>query len=327
MIGNCLSGGFVILLFAFLFASFSAQAQLPINNELNEKRIFGVLPGTSHVFWKIVQNGIEKAAQDAGYKTLIRAGRDESQYQKQNVQLQLINYAIKNGAHYIIIAPSPTKDKNIEVPKAEYIFAGRPSDEFTLPFKGRALVAIDSVEAGRSGAKSLKSTLPKGSKVGVFNVDLKVQGTNLRVKGFVSEAKKLGYKVAFNIPIGYGIREAQAEAKKYLIKYPDTKAVFTPNEASTASVIRAINEMSKDKRPLHVGFDFRTDFADNLRRGDLHSLVVQDPFLIGYKCAEAVIKLEKKQSIEKKIKIATFILSRFNIDEPKMKERLKFYYE
>lgn len=294
--------------------------------ETSNKKIFSILPASTHVFWKTVEMGVMDAAKENSYQALVRTGHEEFQYKKgENVEIELINYMKNKGARYIILAPSPAINKNIKIPDAQYIFAGRGADNYTLPYRGLTLVAINDVLAGKKAAQSLKDVLPKGSKVGAFDVELNILGTNNRVKGFVEEAHELGFKVVFNIPLGHGIREAQQNATKAFKIHPDVKAVFTPNELSTVSTIRAIRELPAGKKPLHVGFDYRSMFSKSLVKGELHAVILQDAYRIGRECALAVIQAEKGQKVKSRIEVDTFVINKSNLEDPDTIKRLRFY--
>lgn len=315
---------YILLLFLIFGArSHAEKTQQPAPLKL-PKTIYATLPAVGDVFWRTVQKGIEAGAADNGYQLLIRSAQQDRQYSEDKyTELSLVNFLIKNGARSVILAPSPALDKTLEIPKAEYIFAGRGSNDSTLPYKGRVLVAIDDYDAGKKAALLLKNKLSKGSKVGVFYVYL----TEERMKGFLAKAKELGYNVVFNVLLEPGIRENQGTVKNYLEKNPDVKAVFTTNELSTFTTLMETKKLLKEKRPLHVGFDFRTEFMEPLRNGNLFSLIVQDPYLIGYKCAEVAVELEKGRQVPQRVKIDTFVIDQKNVDSAEIKNRLKYYFE
>ncbi len=318
----------VALACAFSASWASAEHGSPALPQQATKTIYATLPAEVHVFWKTVEKGIEKAAEEHGYQTLIRSAHDDQQFvDDKNTESRLTRFLVDRGAKIIIIAPSQSVDTHLEIPKAEYVFAGRGADKFTLPYKGRTLVAIDSYEAGKKAALALRGKLPAGAKVGVLDIDRRIVTINERVAGFVAGAKGLGFKVIFSVPILLGIRESQEIAKQTLESHPDVRAVFTPNELTTLSTMRAISTLPRNRRPLHVGFDFRREFAPALRSGDLLAVVVQDPFLIGYKCAETVIALENGHTAPKQVAIDTFVVDGSNLGKREIQDRLKVYFE
>jgi ABC-type sugar transport system substrate-binding protein len=46
-------------------------------------------------------------------------------------------------------------------------------------------------------------------------------------------------------------------------------------------------------RPLLVGFDYEYQFEGDLRNGDLYAIVVQNPFEMGYRAVEQLVRFRR----------------------------------
>ena len=62
----------------------------------------------------------------------------------------------------------------------------------------------------------------------------------------------------------------------------DVQGIFTPNESSTAGMLLALQDINKAGKVSFVGFDASQSFIDAMRAGQLHGIVVQNPFNMGY---------------------------------------------
>jgi len=73
-----------------------------------------------------------------------------------------------------------------------------------------------------------------------------------------------------------------------------------------------------------VGFDAEKALIDGLNAGRIDSLVVQNPFKMGYEGVKAIVMTIKGQPVPKKIDTGVNLITRDNQDDPKIKELLKF---
>ena len=73
-----------------------------------------------------------------------------------------------------------------------------------------------------------------------------------------------------------------------LTAHPDMDAMFASNESSTVGAAQALK--GRKGRVLLVGFDSSPTLLEDLQSGLIDSLVVQDPFRMGYESVQAAVK-------------------------------------
>ena len=79
-------------------------------------------------------------------------------------------------------------------------------------------------------------------------------------------------------------------AENMLTAAPDLTGMFASNESSTVGAVRALARAGKDKPGVKlVGFDSSPQLVEALKNGVVDSLIVQDPFQMGYKSMVAAV--------------------------------------
>ena len=72
-----------------------------------------------------------------------------------------------------------------------------------------------------------------------------------------------------------------------------------------------------------IGFDAETALVDGLRAGQIDSLVVQDPYKIGYEGVKAIAIFRKGEPVEKRIDTGVTVITRESLSDPKVQDLLK----
>ena len=67
------------------------------------------------------------------------------------------------------------------------------------------------------------------------------------------------------------------------------------------------------------GFDLNPVIYEHFTQGLIHSLVLQDPFIMGYIAVEQAVKLLNQQPLAKEIHTAIRIINKQSIKQPEIK--------
>jgi ribose transport system substrate-binding protein len=81
----------------------------------------------------------------------------------------------------------------------------------------------------------------------------------------------------------------------------DLQGIFTPNESSTAGMLLALQDIGKAGKIKFVGFDVSDTFIDAMKANQLHGIVVQNPFNMGYLGVRTMVDSLRGKQIEKRI--------------------------
>jgi ribose transport system substrate-binding protein len=100
---------------------------------------------------------------------------------------------------------------------------------------------------------------------------------------------------------------------------PDLDAIFAANESSTVGAMQALKNHPNVKL---VGFDASDQLIEGLKSGVIDSLVVQDPFLMGYNSFIAAVTKLKGGTPERIQNIAPTLVTRENMNSPEIQKKI-----
>lgn len=299
-----------------LCASFCALAC----NRSTEKRIAFIPKGRAHVFWQSVHAGAVAAMrEEKGYTIIWNGPASETDYEG---QIKIMDAAINQHVDAICLAPI---DKKILVTLVEHASAANipviifdsavDSELFT------AQVATNNYQGGRVAAARVGEILKGAGKIAEVAVQAGSASTMDREKGF-EERIKSDFPGITLVDKQYGMADfAQSlkVAENMMTATPDLTGMFASNESSTVGAVRAL----KDKKGLKlVGFDSSPQLIEALRNGVIDSLVVQDPFQMGYKSMKAAVEKLKGGNPERIQNIDPTLVTKENMDTPAIQAKI-----
>jgi ribose transport system substrate-binding protein len=288
----------------------------------DHKKVIGMVPkGTAHVFWQSVHAGAVKAARENDVEVRWNGPASETDI---NQEVKIIDSMIASHLDAIALAPI---DKTALVSvvdratdaKIPVIIFDSPVD--TQKFVSQ--VATDNYSGGEIAAKRMGEILNGKGKVAILAVQVGAASTMAREKGFEDYVQK-------NLP-GIQIldkRYGEADfaislraAENILTAHPDLDAMFASNESSAVGAARALKQRTGTKVKL-VGFDAGATLEAALRDGIIDSLVVQNPFKMGYESVIAAVKAMKGEAVEKINNMPPRLVVKADLEDPAVKEQL-----
>jgi ribose transport system substrate-binding protein len=289
-------------------------------NRSTQRRIGFVPKGATHLFWQSVHAGAVAASQeDPGFVVTWKAPASETDFEG---QIQIIDSMINQHLDAICLAPIDRKVLVNVVNRASA--AGIPVIIFDSPIdtdKFVAQVATDNYAAGQLGASRMGEILQGKGKIAEVAVEPGSASTMAREKGFEDKiaAASPGIKI---VDKQYGMADfAQSlkVAENMLTAAPEMSGMFASNESSTVGALRALKGRTGVKL---VGFDFSPQIMEGLKDGTVDSVVVQDPFQMGYKSFVAAVTKLKGGTPEHIEDIAPALVTKANVDQPDIQRRV-----
>jgi ribose transport system substrate-binding protein len=101
------------------------------------------------------------------------------------------------------------------------------------------------------------------------------------------------------------------------------QGIFTPNESSTAGMLLALEDIGKAGKVSFVGFDVSQRFIDALNSGQLHGIVVQNPFNMGYLGVKTMVDNLLGRTVEKKIDTGVMLVTKENMQSAEVQTLLR----
>jgi len=97
-------------------------------------------------------------------------------------------------------------------------------------------------------------------------------------------------------------------------------AMFASNESSAVGAAQAIK--GRGSKVKLVGFDWSPGLLDDLKSGLIDSLVIQDPFQMGYIAVTTAVKHLNGQSVTKMMDMQPRLITRESLDDPAVQAQL-----
>lgn len=255
-----------------------------------KKLTIAVIPkGTTHEFWKSIHAGANKAAGeltaqgtqvDVIWKGPLREDDREE-------QIKVVEGFVAQGVDGIVLAPldnhalvRPVEEaKSAGVPTV-IIDSGLESQQIT------SFVATDNRKGGLLAADRMGELLNGKGKVLMLRYMEGSASTQDREAGFVERLKEKypGIELVSSDQYAGATRDTAKRASENILNRfaEQVQGIFTPNESSTAGMLLALQDINKAGKITFVGFDASDAFIEAMKAKQLHGIVVQNPFNMGY---------------------------------------------
>ena len=286
-----------------------------------------VIPkGTTHEFWKSVHAGAVKAAREHDVDIVWKGPLKEDELKAQN---DVVNTFVAQGVSGIVLAP--LNDAALRAPVKAAAAAKIPVVVFDSDLQGDehvSFVATDNQAAGKLAADHMTKIAGKGNVV-VLRYQEASASTMNREKGFLDGIKAApGFTVVSDNQYGGATTEtAMAKSESLLMAQKaaagDVQGIFTPNESTTFGMLQALKKTGLSGKVKFVGFDSSEKLVAALKDGDIHGLVVQNPFNMGYVAVKTMAEHLRGKPVDKRIDTGAQLVTKENLDDPKVKEVLE----
>jgi ribose transport system substrate-binding protein len=285
----------------------------------------GVVPkGTSHVFWKSVKAGADRAGKELGVTIKWDGPPDEKEI---NTQIRIVGDMMNRGVNALVVAPV---DKTALTTSLEEAKKKMPVVVFDSgsDFKDyNAFVATDNYKGGQLAGEEMVRLLgsDKNIELAMVRYQAGSASTMDREKGFLEVVKKArpDIKIYDDQFAGSTGDEASKLMSNMLQAHPGINAVYGSNESTTRGALGALDQGKKLGKVKFVGFDSSPELVDALDKGNLQALVLQNPVQMGYLSVKAAVASLRGQPVQKEQPIAPVLVTAKNKGEVSMQELLR----
>jgi ribose transport system substrate-binding protein len=294
------------------------------NRSARGKRVIAVIPkGVAHFFWQSVHAGAEAAGKEFAVEVMWKGPAQETDY---SGQINIIEDAINRRVDGIVLAPSHGDALVPIVERAQregipiIIFDSGISTESYVSY-----VATDNRQGGVVAAERLAEKLGGKGKVAILGVKAGSVSTDEREQGF-QETIKQKYPGISIVAFQYGDADRAKSldrATDILTAHGDLNGMFASNESSTVGAVQAIKQKGLVGKVVLGGFDSSPNLIDDLKAGAIDSLVLQNPFKMGYEGVKAMVEKLNGQTPQRHLDTGVKLLVKENLDTPEMQELIK----
>jgi len=288
------------------------------------KKIAVIPKGTTHVFWKTVEAGARKAAEEAGAEMIWKGPLKEDDRAE---QIKVVEQFVSEGVDGICLAPLDTDalarpvasatGRNIPVVIFDSSLKGEAGKDFT------SYVATDNTKGGEMAGTELAKQLGGKGKVVMLRYSVGSGSTTEREAGFLKAATAGGLTmISDNRYGGATVASAKAEAMKLVDQLKQADGVFAPNESSTLGLLGALRDNGLAGKVKFVGFDATPPLVEALQKGEINALVAQDPNKMGYLAVQTVLKKLNGETVEAIIDTGVRLITQDSLKDPEVKKFL-----
>jgi ribose transport system substrate-binding protein len=284
-------------------------------------RIAVIPKGTTHDFWNAVLAGARRAAEEEGGVEVTWTGPEREGDRER--QIQIVEDFVVKRASGIVLAPG---DSRALVPVVERATAaGIPVviiDSGIETERIVSFVATDNYQGGAIAAKRMGEILKGRGRVAVVKYMAGSASTTAREQGFMETLAKEFPQIEI-ADHRYGmdtVETALSAAEDVLTRHQDLDGMFACNESTARGALRALESQGRAERVKLIGFDSSEPLLEGLRAGRIDSLVVQNPFRMGYDGVRMVVARVRGRPVERRIDTGVELVTAANLDSPEIQQ-------
>jgi ribose transport system substrate-binding protein len=295
-------------------------------NSGEKKKVIAVIPkGVSNFFWQSVKAGAETAGKETGVEIYWKGPTIESDVSS---QINVVEDAITSRVDAIMIAPSHRDSLVAVVERAQRegipvtIFdSGIGTEQYV------SYVATDNVLGGMMAAERLAAQLGGKGKVAILGLKAGSVSTDERERGFLDTIKQKFPDIKI-VAFQYGEASRTVSidrATDILTAHPDLNGFFASNEPSTVGASQAIKQRGQkgaQGKIILAGFDSSPNLIEDLQSGVVDSLVIQNPYRMGYDGVKTLVDKLNGKTPERRIDTGVKLVMKENMASPEIQQLL-----
>ncbi len=309
----------VVLAVLFIFVGIIKKG-----TDKDERRIAVIPKGTTHLFWKSIHAGAEKAGQETGVKIFWNGPEREGDREK---QIQIVEDFIVRRISGIVLAPN---DRKALVPSVEKVFEKNIPcviiDSQIDTERIVSFVATDNYKGGVIAARRMGEILGGRGRGNIVVIKYAPgsASTEKREAGFIETIEKEFPEIKI-VDTKYGldtVETALQATEDLLTKNAELDGLYACNESTSVGALRAMQSQGRSGKIKMVGFDAGELLIEGLKSGAIDSLVVQNPYKMGYEGVKAVVARLDGRDVPKRLDTGVELVTLKRLEEPEIKTLL-----
>jgi ribose transport system substrate-binding protein len=281
-----------------------------------------VIPKASaDIFWQSVHAGAAKGGLENNIDIIWDGPPNETDI---STELQILETMINRRVDAIALAPSDRealantviRASNDGIPIVIYDSA-IATDKYT------SFVATNNFAAGQLAGERMGQILHEKGNIIMVKTTPGGASTTAREDGFRKViVEKFPAIHILDERFGKAVVATSLDVtENMLTAHPDVDGIFCSNESGTTGAMQALK--SRGAKIKLVGFDWSPTTLAALSAGVIDSLVIQDPFKMGYESVLACVKSIRKQPVSKQINLPPRLITRENLNDPDVQAQIK----
>ena len=286
-----------------------------------DRLVIAVVPKSQAlIFWQTVHAGAVAAGREYGVEIRWNGPASEIDFTR---QINIVDDFVNQHVNGIVLAPTngdslvPIVERAAQENIPVTIFdSGINTDRYL------SYVSTDNYKGGVLAAERLGAVLPTGGEIAMIGTIPGSVSTTERENGF-RDAVGRKFPELKIVAFQYGMADrakSLAVAEDILTAHPDLVGIFCSNESGTVGAVQGAKSKGVIGRIKIVGFDTSPPLIEDLRAGNVDSLVLQNPFRMGYLSVRTIIDRLHGKIPRKRIDTEVTVVTAANINEPAIQE-------
>ena len=294
----------------------------------SSRRQIAVIPkGMTHIFWESIRRGAGKAGAEAGVKIFWNGPEREG---NREMQIQIIEDFITQKVSGFVLAPI---DNKALVPSVGRIYArdipcviidsGINTDKYV------SFIATDNYKGSVIAARRMGKILNGKGKIVVVKYAPGSASTMKREYGFMDTIEKEFPEIEI-VDTKYGldtVETALQAAEDLLTKNAELDGLFACNESTSVGALRALQSRGRAGKMKMIGFDAGGLLIEGVKTGVVDSLVVQNPYRMGYEGVKVLVAALDGKKVERRVDTGVTLVTKKNLETPEIQALVKGMYD
>lgn len=277
--------------------------------------------GQANQFWVAMKAGAEVSAKEENCKLEWVAPNPEGDM---TAQVNLMQNKITSKVDGIVLAA--TESNALITPVKDAISKGIPVvtvDSGIASDDAVAYIATDNVKGGIAAADELAKLMGDKGKVGLLTFLKGAVSSDEREQGF-----KEGLKKHPNMTLVTQLQSGDPNlafnnTTNMLTAHSDIGGIFASSEPNGVGASQVLDQKKLAGKVKLVAYDSSDKELEELNKGTIQALIVQDPYQMGYKGVKTVLMAIKKQPIaDKKVDSGMTVVTKDNLSDPRVDKLL-----
>ena len=267
------------------------------DSNTGEKKIAVIVKALDSDFWHAVKSGVDSAATEYNVSVTFEGPENEEDYENQN---KMIEAAASGGADAIVLSAidyeKSAETVNEAVKSGVRVIAidsGVDSGQVSM------FIGTDNVAAGQKAAEACVSNFGGNDEINIALINYYKSTKNgiEREDGFREYINNTpNANVITSVNVNSNTESVASAVTALLEKNSDINVLVGFNEWMTLGIGKAVNRLGLSDKIYAVGFDTNSVSVGMLETGEIDTLIVQNPFAIGYLGVKNAAEADKKKN-------------------------------
>jgi ribose transport system substrate-binding protein len=188
-----------------------------------------------------------------------------------------------------------------------------------------SFIATDNYKGGVIAARRMGKILNGKGRIVVVKYAPGSASTMKRENGFIDTINKEFPEIEI-VDTKYGLDTVETSlqaTEDLLTRNADVDGLFACNESTSVGALRALQSQGRAGTMKMIGFDAGGLLIEGVKTGAVDSLVVQNPYKMGYEGVKALIATLDGKEVSRRVDTGVVLLTKENLETPEIQSLIE----